>query len=71
MLAAFKRVRLGPGEEKTVTVPLPGRCLTTVDEAGKRALRGRRFTFYAGFCQPDERSAQLGGGAPAQAELVL
>lgn len=71
VLAGFRRVRLGRGEARVVEVPLPGRCFTTVDEAGVRALRGKRFTFYAGFSQPDGRSAQLCGTAPVEVEVQL
>jgi beta-glucosidase len=60
-LCAFKRVSLAAGEEKQVEIDLAPRSFTTVDDNGERAIRSNTFTIYAGFSQPDARSAALTG----------
>lgn len=60
-LCAFKRVSLAAGEEKKVEIDLAPRSFTTVDDNGERAIRSNAFTIYAGFSQPDARSAALTG----------
>ena len=70
-LAGFARVRLTPGETKKVTVSLPVRAFTSVDDAGVRALRGRRFTVFAGTSQPDPLSASLTGRSAVRAEFNI
>ncbi len=59
-LAAFKKVDVKAGEEKTVTLSIPGRALTVVSEDGTRR-KAARFEIYAGCSQPDERSRELTG----------
>ena len=70
-LAAFLRVKLEKGEERAVTVKVPMRAFTTVDERGARAIRGERFAVYAGFSQPDKRSAELTGREPVELDTVI
>ncbi len=65
-LCAFQRVRVEAGETKTVSVEIPGQAFTIVDEAGCRKVDGRKFAFYAGCSQPDERSRELTGHAPVE-----
>lgn len=60
-LAAFKRVELAPGEEKTVTLEIPARAFTVVDEEGKSVHTGMGADIYVGFGQPDERTEELTG----------
>ena len=69
-LAAFARVRLAQGEEKKLSVTIPAAAFTTVDDDGVRELRGRTFSVYAGFSQPDERSRALTGSTCAKLTLV-
>lgn len=70
-LAAFARVHLESGEEKTVELDVLPRAFTSVDADGIREIRSRRFTLYAGCSQPDERSAELTGHRPVQISVEL
>ena len=65
-LAAFQRVHLAPGEEKTITLPLSKRAFLVVDEEGSYIKDGTHFDIYAGTSQPDARSAELTGTAPVK-----
>ena len=60
-LCAFRRVHLAPGEEVTVTLPVLERAFACVDETGRSAVTGKRFTLFVGGGQPDERTAELTG----------
>ena len=60
-LVVFKRVELAPGEEKMVTLEIPMRAFTVVDEEGKFVHTGRGADIYVGFGQPDERTKELTG----------
>lgn len=70
-LCAFARVALRAGEEKRVSIALPQSAFFVVDEAGKRFVDGRHFTFYVGFSQPDEKSVELMGERPVEVALKL
>lgn len=71
ILAAFKRIEVKEGETVTVTVNVPMRGFTTVDNNGVREIRGDKFSVYAGFAQPDERSKELTGKEPAKITVSL
>ena len=60
-LCGFERITLAAGQTKTVTLPIPERAFTSVDENGTRAVRGHRYTLYAGTHQPDRLSCTLAG----------
>lgn len=60
-LAAFKRVSIKPGMLQTFSLHLDPRVFSSVDDNGDRKIRGKKFTVYAGFSQPDKRSAELTG----------
>ncbi len=61
VLCGFSRVRLAPGEKKTVRIPVSERAFLVVDENGMEREEGSRFLFYAGCSQPDSRSLELTG----------
>ena len=63
VLCGFLRVRLEAGERRRVSVPLDPRAFTVVNEAGERVPGSGRWTLYAGFGQPDARTAELTGRA--------
>lgn len=63
-LCAFQRVFLKAGERKTVNIPLCPEVFTVVDPAGRRIADGKRFLFYIGTSQPDEKSLALTGIGP-------
>ncbi len=60
-LCGFKRVHLGAGEEKDITVTVNARAFTSVDEDGNRKIFSKAFRLYAGVSQPDSRSEELTG----------
>ena len=70
-LCGFKRVRLGAGERSAVEIPISEDAFTCVDERGIRAVRGRKFTLYAGISQPTPLSEQLTGTKCAEIEINL
>ncbi len=59
-LCGFSRVSLAAGESAEITIPVPERAFTAVDENGERRIFGKHFTLYAGTSQPDAVSASLG-----------
>lgn len=71
VLGAFCRISLGAHAEEVITIPLPYAALSTVDENGERSVSVSRFTLYAGFSQPDKRSAVLTDHPCASFELTL
>ena len=64
-LCGFQRVFLSAGAKKTISIPLAKNAFTSDDEQGTRGVYGTTFTLYAGISQPDEKSQQLTGTAPA------
>ena len=60
-LCAFARVNLAAGEEKTVSLKVEAHEFTSVNEDGVRDIFAKKFTIFAGFAQPDERSEELTG----------
>ncbi len=70
-LCGFERVSFGSGETVTVEIPLAQKVFTAVDESGKRAVFGKRFTLYAGTHQPDELSGRLSGTSCVSVDIEL
>lgn len=70
-LAGFKRVFVKAGESVSVELELKERQFTVVNEEGNRILDGSVFAVWVGGSQPDERSAELLGQEPLQAEIRL
>ena len=64
-LAAFRRAEVPAGGTVTVTLDVPARAFTVVDEAGVRR-RGTRFALWVGCSQPDGRSRALTGDGPVE-----
>ncbi len=58
-LAAFRRVRLKPGEKKSVEITIPVSAFATVNEKGEKCFDGNGAYIYAGFGQPDPRTREL------------
>ena len=61
VLCGFGRVRLEPGESRALCLPLDERAFTVVREDGTRVPGSGRWTLWAGFGQPDARTAALSG----------
>ena len=55
-LCGFKRVHLKKGETVTVEITVTESAFEAVDNEGKRAVYGKKFTLYADVQQPAENS---------------
>ena len=60
-LAAFARITLQPGEQKKTQIRIPQKAFCVVNEKGETVREGTGAHIYAGFGQPDERTALLTG----------
>ena len=52
-------------------IPLSKRTFTAVDEEGNRRIFGKKFTLYAGTCQPDKLSEKLTNTTYVSVEIHL
>ncbi len=68
-LVGFKRVCLEAGESADVTVSITADALKVVAEDGERVTPSGKIALYAGFGQPDERTAELYGSKAV--ELII
>lgn len=69
VLCGFERIKLRAGESRSVTVSIPERAFTSVDESGTRKRFSDSFTLYAGTHQPDKLSAVLSSTECAVTEI--
>ena len=69
VLCGFLRLRLEPGETRLVSVPIDPRAFTVVTPSGERVPGSGRWTLYAGFGQPDARTAELTGRTCLSTEI--
>ena len=63
ILCGFQRVSMEAGESRRLRIPLDPRAFTVVSAAGERWPGSGSWTLYAGFGQPDPRTAELSGKA--------
>ncbi len=71
-LCAFKKVALAEGETKTVSLDIPFKNLTVVDNDGRRYLdKDAETTLYFGTSQPDDLSVSLTGKTPVAVKISL
>ena len=68
-LCGFKRVSLGKGEEKKVTITIPVRSFMVVNDEGKYIVDGNKYVISAGVSQPDATSIELCGVKPVSVEI--
>lgn len=69
-LCVFKKVAVEEGEEKTVTVDIPLKNITVVNDDGVRYLDSdAETTLYFGTSQPDELSVSLTGKKPVEVKF--
>lgn len=68
-LCAMKRLHLKAGESRAIELPIAESSFCSVNEQGKSALFGKRFTLYVGGSQPDAVSCQLTGATPLKIEV--
>ena len=69
IFCGFKRVKLEPGETRTVEVAIDPRALTVVNDAGERIPGSGSWTLYAGLGQPDKRTEELTGNAAVSTQI--
>ena len=60
-LVGFKRVCLDAGESADVTIGITSDALKVITEDGSKVIPEGKIAIYAGFGQPDERTAELYG----------
>ena len=58
-LAGFQRVRLGPGQDREVTLTLDPRSISSVDENGNRAVLPGRYHLSVASTQPNETQQKI------------
>ena len=68
-LREFRRVKFSGGTEH-VAFELPPSAFESVDNEGKRAISGSRYSVSVGFSQPDPVSISLTGSRPLEFEFV-
>ena len=59
ILCGFLRVRLRPGEERNLQIPIDAAAFTVVNDAGERIPGSGSWILYAGFGGPDPRTEEL------------
>ncbi|MBQ8171232.1 MAG: glycoside hydrolase family 3 C-terminal domain-containing protein [Oscillospiraceae bacterium] len=70
-LCGFARIRLAAHESRDIEIAIPCSAFETVNKCGVRSITGKRFTLYAGICQPDELSQKLSRTRCVKAEIIL
>lgn len=60
-LVGFKRICLDAGESADVTIGITSDLLKVITDEGARVTPSGKIALYAGFGQPDERTAELYG----------
>ena len=68
-LVGFKRIELAAGEASDVTIGITADALKVVTDEGERVTPSGKLAIYAGFGQPDERTAELYGSKAV--ELII
>ena len=69
ILCGFARVALAQGEEKTVTIPLNPDAFRVCNDEGQWIPGSGKWTVYAGFGQPDQRTEELTGKKAVSCEI--
>lgn len=70
-LCAFQRVLLKAEEEQTFEIAVSQYALQVVDDEGERRIEGTKFTFFAGFNQPDKVSIALTDNTPFKINIDI
>ena len=68
-LCGYLRVNLPAGARVRSLLRIPASAFTVVNDKGERVSGGLEYTLYAGFSQPDKKSASLTGVSCAQTVL--
>ena len=61
-LVGFERVTLDPGASKEVTITIPARSLSSVDDKGNRSILGGKYTLDRGRRAAAGNRSKIGGG---------
>ena len=61
-LVGFARIAIGPGASKEVTIKIPPRSLSSVDDQGNRSILAGKYTLTLGGAQPEETKAKSEAG---------
>jgi len=70
-LKGFQRVRLQPGQRRTIQFTITPEMMSIVDESGNGVLEPGRFMITIGGCSPSDRGLELGAPEPAQAIFAV
>ncbi len=68
-LKGFQRIRLQPGQQRTVIFTITPEMMSIVDESGNSVLEPGQFKITIGGCSPGTRGVEL--GAPEPVETVF
>jgi beta-glucosidase len=70
VLCGFRRIRLGAGEETSVSVAIDPGAFTVVNGEGRRIPGSGTWRLYAGFGAPDPRTEALTGRTAVSVPLT-
>ncbi len=70
-LVGFQRLRLAPGERRSLEFTIRPEMLALVDEEGQRRLEPGQFRITAGGCSPGARGIALGAPEPVAAMFTV
>jgi len=70
-LVGFQRVRLAPGESRTLEFTVTPEMMALIDEDGRDRLEPGQFRLIVGGCSPGARGVALGAPEPVSALFAL
>jgi len=70
-LIGFQRVRLAPGESRTVNFIITPKMMMLFDDDGKQKLEPGQFRLTVSGCSPGARGVALGAPRPVSAEFAV
>jgi beta-glucosidase len=70
-LIGFQRVRLAPGESKTIEFTISPEMMMLFDDDGKQKLEPGQFRLTVGGCSPGARGVALGAPQPVSAVFAV
>jgi beta-glucosidase len=70
-LVGFRRVRLAPGESKTLEFTVTSEMMMLFDDDGKQKLEPGQFRLTVGGCSPSARGVALGAPPPVSAVFAV
>lgn len=68
-LVGFKRICLDAGASEDVVISITSDALKVIKEDGSKAIPEGKIAIYAGFGQPDERTAELYGTKAVEIDI--